>query len=97
MLDTQLLKSFDLLSAAFSRGQGSLLLVRWVGYLGNTPKDSIGNKSSGCFLVWKIKLAHCVVNPTLFHLQDLGDRVIVQYIQRQSGSMVGNQIITQDD
>lgn len=31
VLDTQLLKIFDLLSATFSRGQGSLLVVRWVG------------------------------------------------------------------
>lgn len=41
VLDTEFLKIFALLSATFSRGQGSLLVVRWVGCLGNKPSKRI--------------------------------------------------------
>lgn len=41
VLDTQFLKIFALLSATFSRGQGSLLVVGCTGYLGNKPSKRI--------------------------------------------------------
>lgn len=108
MLDTQFPQIFicSVLSSTFSRGKGSLLVIRWVRYLGNKPDKTkripLGTGKLVHFWLEDEAVALCheshhVPCSWLGWWNKGCSHYIAQNIQRQSASMVEDRIIIQND